>query len=99
MTAQPAASRQDRNLNATLWVQTSAEYAALTAALADPHLDLDETVLDNSSAQVQVIGSGLGFTEKLDGVGERSAGVSGGVSTYDAVKLKYAIRRMRTTQR
>jgi len=95
VSAQPAAPRPDQNLNATLWVQSSAEYAAiatqtyraagvaLQAALADPHwtaayeqtndfrtlppaviLDLDETVFDNSGAQVQLIRSGQSYTEQ-----------------------------------
>ena len=49
VTAQRAAPRPDQNLNATLWVQSAAEYGALatqtyraagmalTAALADPN--------------------------------------------------------------
>ncbi len=94
--AQPAAPRgADQNLNSTLWMQTAAEYGAITtqtyraaglalsAALADPHwtaayeqtndfrslppaviLDLDETVLDNSPAQVKLIRAGQSFTEE-----------------------------------
>lgn len=93
--AQPVAPRPDQNLNATLWMQTSAEYAAVTtqtyraagaalsAALADTNwtaayeqtndfrtlppaiiLDLDETVLDNSAAQVKLMQSGRSFTEE-----------------------------------
>lgn len=85
----------DPGLNAVAWVQTSAEYAALTtqtyraagmalsAALADPHwtaayeqtndfrslppaviLDLDETVLDNSSSQAILIRSGKTYSEQ-----------------------------------
>ncbi|MBI2686745.1 MAG: hypothetical protein HYX27_10550 [Acidobacteria bacterium] len=91
--AQPV-PKQDQNLNATLWVQGSAEYAALatqtyraaglalSAALADPNwtaayeqtndfrglpaaviLDLDETVLDNSTIQGRWIKTGEPFTE------------------------------------
>jgi len=119
MAAQP---RSDQNLNATLWVQSSAEYAAittqtyraaamaLTAALADPHwtaayeqtndfralppaviLDLDETVLDNSSAQVQVMRSGQGFTEEgwAAWVKEaRALAIPGAVAFLHAAQLK-----------
>lgn len=93
--AQPVAPHPDQNLNSTLWMQTSAEYAALTtqayraaglalsAALADPNwtaayeqtndfrglppaiiLDLDETVLDNTAQQVNLIRNGKAFTEE-----------------------------------
>ena len=93
--SQPVAPHPDQNLNSTLWMQTSAEYAALTtqayraaglaltAALADPNwtaayeqtndfrglppaviLDLDETVLDNTAQQVNLIRNGKAFTEE-----------------------------------
>lgn len=122
VTAQPAVPRPEANLNATLWVQTSAEFGALatqtyraagmalTAALADPHwtaayeqtndfralppaviLDLDETVLDNSSAQVQVMRTGQGFTEEgwTAWVKEARAGaVPGAVAFLHAALLK-----------
>lgn len=122
MTAQLAAPRPDQNLNATLWVQSSAEYGALTtqtyraaataltAALADPHwtaayeqtndfralppaviLDLDETVLDNSSAQVQAMRSGRGFTEEgwTAWVKEaRALAIPGAVAFLHAARLK-----------
>ncbi|MFN0106750.1 MAG: 5'-nucleotidase, lipoprotein e(P4) family [Bryobacteraceae bacterium] len=118
---QPAA-KPDQNLNATLWVQTSAEYAAvatqtyraagvaLSVALADPHwtaayeqtndiralpaaviLDLDETVLDNSSAQVQLIKTGQSFTDEnwTAWVKEARAGaVPGAVEFLHAAQLK-----------
>ena len=120
--SQPAAPRQDQNLNATLWVQTSAEFGAITtqiyraaglamtAAMVDPHwtaayeqtndfrmlppavvLDLDETVLDNSSSQVQLIRSGQSFTEKnwAEWVKEARAGaIPGAVAFLHAAQLK-----------
>jgi 5'-nucleotidase (lipoprotein e(P4) family) len=122
MAAQPAAPRQDQNLNATLWVQSSAEYAALTtqtyraagmaltAALADAHwtaayeqtndfralppaiiLDLDETVLDNSGAQVQLIRSGQPYSDQnwTAWVKEaRALAIPGAVEFLHAAQLK-----------
>jgi len=93
LVSQPAV-KPEISMNATLWMQTSAEYAAstmqtyrsagyaLSAALADPNwtaayeqtgdfralppaviLDLDETVLDNSSFQARVSRSDFVFSE------------------------------------
>jgi acid phosphatase len=96
LAAQPAPGPvTDPGLNAVAWVQTAAEYAALTtqtyraaglalsAALADPNwtaayeqtndfrslppaviLDLDETVLDNSSSQAILVRSGKTYSEQ-----------------------------------
>jgi acid phosphatase len=120
--AQPVAPQPDQNLNGTVWMQTSAEYAALTTqayraagmavtvALADPNwtaayeqtndfrglppaviLDLDETVLDNSSQQVGVIRSGKPFTEEgfVKWVNEARAGaIPGAVAFLHAAQLK-----------
>jgi 5'-nucleotidase (lipoprotein e(P4) family) len=120
--AQPVAPQPDQNLNGTVWMQTSAEYAALTTqayraagmamtvALGDPNwtaayeqtndfrglptaviLDLDETVLDNSSQQVGVIRSGKPFTEEgfVKWVNEARAGaIPGAVAFLHAAQLK-----------
>jgi len=116
------AQRVDQNLHSTLWMQRSAEYAALTtqtyraaglalaAGLADPHwtaayeqtndfrtlppaviLDLDETVLDNSAAQVKLIKEGKSFTEEhfAAWVKEaRAAAIPGAVEFLHAAVLK-----------